>query len=52
MKDEHVHVVAARQPLDQPEQARRDALAAGAIDAAGDNEPDAHAHQASHEGER
>ena len=39
VQDEHVHVVAAREPLDEPEQARHDALAAGAIDAAGDDEP-------------
>ena len=51
MQGEHVHVVAARQPLDQPEQARRDPLAARTIDAAGHDQSDAHARQASHEGE-
>ena len=52
VKDEHVHLVAARETLDEPQQARRDALPAGAVEAAGDDETDAHAHQASHEGER
>jgi hypothetical protein len=46
-----MHLVPAREALDEPQQGRRDALASGAIEAAGDNESDAHAGQASHEGE-
>jgi hypothetical protein len=42
VKDEHVHVVTPREALDEPEQARRDALAAGSIETAGDSESDAH----------
>ena len=45
MQREHVDVVPARQLLDQPQQARHDAFAAGAIDAAGHDQTDAHAHQ-------
>ena len=40
-----VRGVAARQPIDEPQQARHDAFAAGAIDAAGHDQTDAHAHQ-------
>jgi hypothetical protein len=42
VQDEDMHVVTTREALDKPEQARRDALPAGSIEAAGDNESDAH----------
>ena len=45
VQDEHMHVVTAGKPFDEPEHARDDALAAGAIDAAGHDQTDAHAHQ-------
>jgi hypothetical protein len=52
VKDEHVHIVAASEALDEPEQTRYDTHPAGAIDAAGDDESDSHLRQASHEGEQ
>jgi hypothetical protein len=50
MKHEHMDLVAAGEALDEPQQNRRDPFAAGAIETAGDNQSDAHAHQASHGG--
>jgi hypothetical protein len=51
LKNERMHLVPAREALEEPQRARRDALASGAIEAAGNDESDAHARQASHEGE-
>ena len=45
MKHEHVHVVTPGEPFDQPDDARQHPFTAGAIDAAGHDETDAHAHQ-------
>jgi hypothetical protein len=49
VKGEDMEVVVARQPFDQPQQRRHDPLSAGTIHAAGDDQTDAHLHQASHE---
>jgi hypothetical protein len=45
MKHEDVDVVTPGEPFDEPDDARQHALAAGAIDAAGHDQADAHAHQ-------
>ena len=37
-EDEHVHVVAPREPFDEPEQRGHDAFTSGSIDAAGDHD--------------
>ena len=42
MQREDVHVVQRREPLDEPENRRNDALAAGSIDTAGHDQANAH----------